>query len=125
VKHNLVNTIGIAIRLGLNPTKSGKRCTESLRFKFSKIDGAIEEATSVAAFGEFTDEPGELVRIYIDLDDLVGRSIIGQSIDVALSQFLVSGWEIAYLETQEGFKIFLRNDREKHLIHLDSLISVG
>jgi hypothetical protein len=115
VIERIARPIDSAIRLVLSggPASEWAEALSISRHEFSKI----QEGFYVGAFPVRLDVPGELVRIYADLDDLILIPVIRQAIRMTLLPFLEVGWEITANDTDEGFKIFLGEDREKHLFH--------
>jgi hypothetical protein len=87
---------------------------EALKFSLPLGLGEVEKGADVACFSARLDEPGELVRVYVDLDDTVGRSVVRKSIHMAVESVRIGVGEVSYLETQEGFKILLVDDRQEH-----------
>lgn len=108
--------IDCALRLVLSEGHRSRWC-EALLIKCNKF-GELKKGFRIIAFPAFLDKPGEVVRVYTDLDDFVLIPVIRQAINMVISPFLVAGWKIAAKETGEGFKICLADKgREDHFSH--------
>jgi hypothetical protein len=99
--------IGVADKFVLSAIdlSTKTRETEVLSFSFAETDGKIEKRVEIGALGFPTTEVGEIVRVYINLDNPSLLDIVRDAFRVALQPFLVGRPDLTFGETSEGFKI--------------------
>lgn len=80
------------------------RFSENLRIGFSDRFGECEKGPTVVCEAFRVTEPGELVRVYVYLSDVVSPVII-DALAAALQPFLEARTDIVLKKLAEGFKI--------------------
>lgn len=90
------------------------RC-EILSVLFSDDFSKIEEELSFCAGDAAVNEAGELLRVYLNLNDPARFSIMRDAVRMALEPFFIGRRNIVVHDFEEGLKIILLDDRKiKH-----------
>jgi hypothetical protein len=83
---------------------------EHLLIAFGDRLGELKEGPHIVCAAGRVTEPGELVRVYISLDDGIGFAIKLDLLTIGLRPFLeTSGSDLILKKTSEGFKICRRD----------------
>ena len=75
------------------------------------------ETVQIGAMPARAKVSGEVVRLYLHLDDLVCFLPMRDAVRFALEPFFVGSRQLTVHDTAEGYEVILRDDREINAIH--------
>mgnify|MGYP001574176246 CR=1 FL=1 len=122
VAERVASTISCAIEFAIKcriKYNSRERC-ELLNVSFPDDFSKIKKDLCFGAGDAAINEAGELVRVYLNLNDPARFAIMRDAVHVALFPLLKGRRDIVVHDFEEGLKIILANNREIKHFHEQS-----